>query len=74
MAPMLMAQPGEAMRHFVRQPAEDLPAYRRAGRVVRALTDPGMTERSLSQHCEAGSRLAARVGLDESVCQALARA
>ncbi|HEU5242658.1 MAG TPA: HD domain-containing phosphohydrolase, partial [Ornithinibacter sp.] len=33
-----------------------------------------MTERSLSQHCEAGSRLAARVGLGESVCEALAHA
>ena len=74
MAPMLMAQPGEAMRYFVRHLAEDLPAHRRAGRVVRALTDPGMTGRSLSQHCEVGSRLAARVGLGESVCQALAHA
>ena len=74
MAPMLMAQPGEAMRYFVRHLAEDVPAPRRAGRVVRALTDPGMTERSLSQHCEAGSRLAARVGLGESVCEALAHA
>ena len=74
MAPMLMAQPGEAMRYFVRHLAEDLPAPRRAGRVVRALTDPGMTGRSLSQHCEAGSRLAARVGLGESVCHALAHA
>ena len=74
MAPMLMAQPGEAMRYFVRHLAEDRPAHRRAGRVVRALTDPGMTGRSLSQHCEAGSRLAARVGLGESVCHALAHA
>lgn len=74
MAPMLMAQPGEATRYFVRHLAEDLPAHRRAGRVVRALTDPAMTERSLSQHCEAGSRLAARVGLGESVCRALAHA
>jgi HD-GYP domain-containing protein (c-di-GMP phosphodiesterase class II) len=74
MAPMLMAQPGEAMRYFVRHLAEDLPARRRAGRVVRALTDPGMTERSLSQHCEAGARLAGRVGLGEAVCEALAHA
>jgi HD-GYP domain-containing protein (c-di-GMP phosphodiesterase class II) len=74
MAPMLMARPGEAMRYFVRHLAEDLPVRRRAGRVVRALTDPGMDRRSLSQHCEAGSRLAARVGLGEAVCQALAHA
>lgn len=74
MAPILMAPPGEAMRYFVRHLAEDLPAHRRAGRVVRALTDPGMTERSLSQHCEVGSRLAARVGLGESVLHSLAHA
>jgi HD-GYP domain-containing protein (c-di-GMP phosphodiesterase class II) len=62
------------MRFFVCHLAEDLPVHRRAGRVVRALTDAGMTERSLSQHCEVGSRLASRVGLDEAVCQALAHA
>ena len=33
-----------------------------------------MTERSLSQLCEAGSRLAARVGLGEPVCEALVQA
>ena len=71
--PWLMAQPGEAMRYFVRHLAEDLRLDRRGlpGRVVRALTHPGMTGRSLSQHCEAGSRLAARVGLVESVCHAV---
>jgi HD-GYP domain-containing protein (c-di-GMP phosphodiesterase class II) len=74
MAPMLMARSGEAMRYFVRHLAEDLPVRRRAGRVLRALTDPGMDKRSLSQHCEAGSRLAARVGLGEAVCEALAHA
>jgi HD-GYP domain-containing protein (c-di-GMP phosphodiesterase class II) len=74
MAPMLMARSGEATRYFVRHLGEDLPARHRAGRVLRALTDPGMDERSLSQHCEAGSRLAARVGLDEAVCHALAHA
>ena len=34
MAPMLMAQPGESMRYFVRHLAEDLPLHRRVGRVV----------------------------------------
>jgi HD-GYP domain-containing protein (c-di-GMP phosphodiesterase class II) len=74
MATVLMAQPSEAMRHFVRHLAEELPLRRRIGRVVRALSDPGMTRRSLAQHCEVGARLAARVGLDESVCDALAHA
>ena len=74
MAPILMAAPGEAMRHFIRHLAEDLPARRRAGRVVRALTDPGMDRRSSSGHCEVAARLASRIGLDDSVCEGLAHA
>jgi HD-GYP domain-containing protein (c-di-GMP phosphodiesterase class II) len=74
MAPMLMAQTGEATRYFVRHLAEDLPVHRRAGRVVRALTDPGADRRSLSQHCEVAARLAARVGLEDAVCASLAHA
>jgi hypothetical protein len=73
MAPMFMAQPGESMRYFVRHLAEDLP-LRRVVRVVRAMTDPGMERRSLSGHCEVAARLAARLGVAESVCQALAHA
>ena len=42
MAPVLLAGAGESMRHFVRHLAEDQPAHRRVGRVVRALTDPEM--------------------------------
>lgn len=74
MAPMLMAQPGESMRHFVRHLAEDLPLHRRVGRVVSAMTDPGMARRSLSGHCEVAVRLAERLGMPESVCQALGHA
>ena len=74
MAPMLMAQPGESMLYFVRHLAEDLPAHRRTGRVLRAMADPGMGRRSLSGHCEVGARLAARLGMDGSVCRALAHA
>ncbi|MGH3372341.1 MAG: HD domain-containing phosphohydrolase [Nocardioidaceae bacterium] len=74
MAPMLAAQPGEGMRYFVRRLAEDLPLHRRAGRVVRALSDPGMERRSLSGHCEVAARLATRLGLPESVCNPLAHA
>ncbi len=50
MAPMLMAQPGESMRYFVRHLAEDLPLRRRMGRVVRAMSDPGMER---AQPCRA---------------------
>jgi HD-GYP domain-containing protein (c-di-GMP phosphodiesterase class II) len=74
MAPMLMAQPGEGMRYFVRHLAEGQPPHRRVARVVRALADPGSVQRSLSQHCEVGARLAARLGMGDAVCHALAHA
>ena len=70
-----MARAGEGMRYFVRHLAEDLPlAIAASGRVVRALTDPGVERRSLSGHCEVGARLAARLGLaDVGVRRAGAR-
>jgi HD-GYP domain-containing protein (c-di-GMP phosphodiesterase class II)/DNA-binding CsgD family transcriptional regulator len=74
MAPILMAQPGEGMRHFVRHLAADLPVHRRASRIARALADPGLARRSSSGHCEAAARLAGRLGLDDAVCTALAHA
>jgi HD-GYP domain-containing protein (c-di-GMP phosphodiesterase class II) len=74
MGPMAMAKTGEAMRYFVRHLAEDLPWHRRAGRVVRAMADPGMDRRSMSGHCEVAVRLATRLGMDTSVCGALAHA
>src|SRR5687768_7383161 len=74
MAPMLIAPPGEGMRYFVRHLAEDLPLHRRVGRVVRAMTDPGMERRSLSGHCEVAARLAGRLGRAEPICRALAHA
>jgi HD-GYP domain-containing protein (c-di-GMP phosphodiesterase class II) len=74
MAPMLMAGPGEGMRHFVRHLAEDLPWHRRVGRVARAMADPGMERRSLSGHCEVAARLATRLAMAEGVCDALAHA
>ena len=74
MAPMLMAQPGEGTRFFLRHLGEDLPLHRRMGRIVRAVTDPGMDRRSLSGHCEVGARLATRLGLPAPVRDALAHA
>ena len=74
MAPMLNAQPGESMRYFMHHLAEELPVHRRAALVARAMADPGMARRSLSAHCEVGARLAARVGMVESVGVALAHA
>ncbi len=66
MAPVLMAQPGEGLRHFVRHLGEDQPAPRRVGLVARALADPGLDARSSSGHCEVAARLARRLGLDDT--------
>jgi HD-GYP domain-containing protein (c-di-GMP phosphodiesterase class II) len=74
MAPMLEAGAGESTRHFVRHLAEDLPPRRRAGRVLRAVADPGMAHRSLSGHCEVAARFAGRLGLAGAVREALAHA
>jgi HD-GYP domain-containing protein (c-di-GMP phosphodiesterase class II) len=74
MAPMLMAQPGEGMRYFVRHLAQELPATRRIDRVVTALADPAASGRSLAQHCEVGARLASRLGLGDPVVRSLAHA
>lgn len=74
MAPMLLAQPGESMRYFVHHLAEDLPLHRRVGRLARAMADPGAGSRSLSGHCEVAARLAGRLGMGESVCNAMAHA
>lgn len=38
------------------------------------MADMGMAQRGLSGHCEVAARLAARLGMDEAVCQALAHA
>lgn len=74
MAPVLMADPGEGTRFFLRHLAEGLPARRRLGRVVAALTDPGAGRRSLAQHCEVGARLASRLGVPDPVVESLAHA
>lgn len=74
MGPMLMASPGRSTLAFLLHLAEDLPAHRRAGRVVRALADPRAGERSLAQHCEAAARLAGRMGMPADVCAALSHA
>jgi HD-GYP domain-containing protein (c-di-GMP phosphodiesterase class II) len=74
MGPMLNAPTGEATRFFLRHLAEDLPAPRRAGRLARALTDPGAGARSLTAHCEVAARLGSRLGVDPEVGHALAHA
>ncbi|MGH9269443.1 MAG: HD domain-containing phosphohydrolase [Acidimicrobiales bacterium] len=71
---MLLAERGEGTRFFVRHLAEDQPIQRRAALVLRAMSDPGMEQHSLSGHCEVASRLASRLGMSESVCHSLAHA
>jgi HD-GYP domain-containing protein (c-di-GMP phosphodiesterase class II)/DNA-binding CsgD family transcriptional regulator len=73
-APMLNASAGERARFMMRHLGEDQPLGRRLGLLARAVTDPGGERRSLSAHCEAAARLAARVGLPAPVCDALAHA
>jgi putative nucleotidyltransferase with HDIG domain len=72
MAPIVMADPVEGMGFVMRHVGEDLPFRRRLGAVARVLADPGGASRSLAQHCEAASRLAGRLGMTSSVCDALA--
>jgi HD-GYP domain-containing protein (c-di-GMP phosphodiesterase class II) len=74
MGPTTMGGTAEDVRALVRSLGRGLPVARRAALVVRALTDPGAGERSLSAHCEVGARLAARLGLGEGVVTALAHA
>ena len=74
MAPTLMGQPAETLGAVVRHLAADLPMHRRVGRVARAMADPGMAARSLAGHCEVGAHLAARLGMADAVCDALAHA
>lgn len=71
MAPYAMADSRDALPQLVRHVAPDAPPAGRVARVARALTDPGGMRRSLSQHCEAGARLARRAGLAEPVAAAL---
>jgi HD-GYP domain-containing protein (c-di-GMP phosphodiesterase class II)/DNA-binding CsgD family transcriptional regulator len=74
MAPVVMGSGREMMGQFVRSVAPGQPWTRRVRLVARGLADPKGTERSLSTHCEVGAMLAQRVGLAQSVVDALAHA
>jgi len=74
MAPVLMADDREAVPYMLRHLGEGLPVGRRLGRIAAALADPGGPARSLTAHCEVGSRLAARIGLPTDVVDGLAHA
>ena len=74
MAPVVMGSTRELLGRHVRAVAPGASPLRRTRLVARGLADPKGMERSLSAHCEVGSRLAARAGLDASVVEALAHA
>ena len=74
MAPVVMGSGREMLGRFVRSVAPGQPPVRRLRLVARGLADPKGTERSLSTHCEVGAMLAERVGLAQSVVDALAHA
>lgn len=74
MSPVAMGSTAEEVSALARSLGRGLSLPRRTALVVRALTDPGGSERSLSAHCEVGARLAVRLGLGEGVVRALAHA
>jgi HD-GYP domain-containing protein (c-di-GMP phosphodiesterase class II)/DNA-binding CsgD family transcriptional regulator len=74
MAPVLMGSGREIIARHVRSVAPGQPRTRRLRLVARGLADPKAGERSLSTHCEVAATLAARVGLEQSVVDALAHA
>jgi HD-GYP domain-containing protein (c-di-GMP phosphodiesterase class II) len=74
LAPVLMGRQTEMLAWMLRHLGEDRPAPRRARLVLSALSDTGGMDRSIAAHCEAGQRLAARLGMDEGVVSALALA
>lgn len=70
-APVLMGKQTEALGWLLRNLGRGQPARRRAALVLSALKDTDGVERSLAEHCEAGQRLARRMGLAEGVVAAL---
>lgn len=74
MAPVIMGTRAGTARTLVRSLGPGQPARRRARLVAGAVSDPGGAARSLSAHCEVGSRLAARLGLGAGVVNALLHA
>jgi HD-GYP domain-containing protein (c-di-GMP phosphodiesterase class II)/DNA-binding CsgD family transcriptional regulator len=74
MAPAFMGSGREIMGRHVRSVAPDQPRLQRLRLIARGLADPKAGGRGLSAHCEVGAMLARRVGLEQSVVDALAHA
>jgi HD-GYP domain-containing protein (c-di-GMP phosphodiesterase class II) len=71
LAPSFMGSPSESLGWMLRHLAEGQPRLARARSLWGALTDPKAAERSLRAHCEVGQMLARRIGLGDSVLDAL---
>lgn len=63
----------EAINWVLRHLAENEPPLSRARALGRMLADPKGAERSIRSHCEVGQMLARRIGVGDSVLQALGR-
>jgi HD-GYP domain-containing protein (c-di-GMP phosphodiesterase class II)/DNA-binding CsgD family transcriptional regulator len=70
-APVFMGQQAEILSWIVTHLGETRPPLRRARLVLGALADTGGMDRSIAAHCEAGQRLAHRLGLNERVVASL---
>jgi HD-GYP domain-containing protein (c-di-GMP phosphodiesterase class II)/DNA-binding CsgD family transcriptional regulator len=70
-APVLMGRQTEILAWLVRHLGEGRPTLARARLVVAALADTGGMDRDLAEHCEAGQRLARRLGVENEVVTAL---
>jgi HD-GYP domain-containing protein (c-di-GMP phosphodiesterase class II) len=74
MAPTTMGSPAEALGAMVRNLGRGKPVGKRAALLAGVLSDPGWGARTLTAHCEVGSRLAGRLGLGDGVVRSLAHA
>ncbi len=74
MAPTAMGSPADELRAMLRSLGRGRPPARRAALLAGALVDPGWGARTLTAHCEVGSRLAGRLGLGDGVVRSLAHA
>ena len=74
MAPAVTGSVREILGRHARSVATGQPRMRRARLVARSFADPKSGARSLSTHCEVAAMLAGRVGVEQSVVDALAHA
>ncbi|MGH2736977.1 MAG: HD domain-containing phosphohydrolase [Actinomycetota bacterium] len=70
-APSFMGGTSEVLGWMLRHLAEGQSPLIRARALVGAISDPKGTERAIRAHCEVGQMLASRIGLGDSVLNAL---